>query len=308
MIWSDIIRWLRTKYPAWAPVYEQVVPVITSEGDLVLEVASNPKKSLVDNKHGKALVKRALDALGYGGLSVRVELLTRRKGNTYAVLECAARHSSKKTVADSVLENERVRGVLEVFPEFTRIRVEDEQTHDFEWTEELVVSHTNKRSGPKESPKAPPEVTIYTDGSCHPNPGPGGWGAVLSSPGCPDREISGYALDTTNNRMEVMAAIQALDVLKVPCKVTVYTDSRQLQKAMKYRWYKGWQKNGWMTRPKEGEPTKVKNRDLWMKLIKASERHDIDWCWVRGHSGVEGNERADKLALHARRKAGRGEI
>jgi ribonuclease HI len=140
-------------------------------------------------------------------------------------------------------------------------------------------------------------VEIYTDGACSGNPGPGGWGAVLvSHTPAKRKELSGAEPDTTNNRMELMAAIEALEILKRPCRVALYTDSKYLCEAFRKGWLDAWQKNGWKTRSK----TPVKNRDLWQRLLRAAEPHEIDWHWVKGHNEHPGNERADRLAVAAR--------
>ncbi|MDO9358988.1 MAG: ribonuclease HI [Polaromonas sp.] len=139
---------------------------------------------------------------------------------------------------------------------------------------------------------APQEVVIYTDGACKGNPGPGGWGALLSSGGTV-KELFGGELGTTNNRMEMMAVIEALTALKRPCRVTLYVDSQYVLKGMT-EWIKGWKARGWRTASKEP----VKNVDLWQKLdvLVSGSGHTIDWRWVRGHDGDPGNERADVLA------------
>ena len=134
------------------------------------------------------------------------------------------------------------------------------------------------------------EVVIYTDGACSGNPGPGGWGAVLQYNGT-EKELHGGEPATTNNRMELMAAIQALEALNRPTNVTLYTDSKYLLDGIT-KWIKGWQRNGWKTAAKQP----VKNADLWRRLTEAKESHDIDWQWVKGHAGDAGNERADELA------------
>ena len=131
---------------------------------------------------------------------------------------------------------------------------------------------------------------IYTDGACKGNPGPGGWGAVLEYDGR-EREIFGGEPLTTNNRMELTAVIEALTSLTRPCKVVVHTDSQYVQKGIT-EWIRGWKARGWRTASKEP----VKNADLWKKLDEAIAEHEIKWVWVRGHSGHEGNERADQLA------------
>ena len=135
-----------------------------------------------------------------------------------------------------------------------------------------------------------PNVVIYTDGACSGNPGPGGWGAVLIS-GTHQRDICGGELATTNNRMELMAAIQALEALKRPCKVELHTDSQYLRTGIT-EWLPGWKAKGWKTAAKKP----VKNEDLWKRLDEARKRHDVDWRWVKGHAGHELNERADGLA------------
>lgn len=133
-------------------------------------------------------------------------------------------------------------------------------------------------------------VVLYTDGACKGNPGPGGWGAVLSY-GDAERELHGGEKSTTNNRMELMAAIQGLKALKRPCQVDLYTDSQYVRKGIT-EWMKNWKKNGWKTAAKKA----VKNADLWQALDDEVRRHDINWHWVKGHAGVPGNERADALA------------
>jgi ribonuclease HI len=133
-------------------------------------------------------------------------------------------------------------------------------------------------------------VTIYTDGACRGNPGPGGWGAVLSS-GDHEKELSGAEPATTNNRMELTAAIQALAALKRPCDVTLHTDSQYVRNGIT-EWLKQWKARDWRTADRKP----VKNIDLWQALEHEIERHTIDWRWVKGHSGVPGNERADRLA------------
>ena len=135
-----------------------------------------------------------------------------------------------------------------------------------------------------------PQVVIYTDGACSGNPGPGGWGAILIH-GTTEKEISGGELQTTNNRMELMAAIQALEALKKPCRVELHTDSQYVQKGI-HEWIHGWKKRGWLTADKKP----VKNDDLWRRLDEARRRHNVDWRWVKGHAGHELNERADALA------------
>lgn len=135
-----------------------------------------------------------------------------------------------------------------------------------------------------------PEVVIYTDGACSGNPGPGGWGAILIS-GASEREICGGESPTTNNRMELTAAIRALEALKRPCRVEVHTDSQYVKNGI-CEWLPGWKRRGWSTADKKP----VKNEDLWRALDEARLRHQVDWRWVRGHAGHELNERADALA------------
>jgi ribonuclease HI len=135
-------------------------------------------------------------------------------------------------------------------------------------------------------------VEIYTDGACKGNPGPGGWGVVLKS-GTLEKELFGGELGTTNNRMEMMAVIEALSALKQPCEVTLYLDSQYVRKGIT-EWIQGWKARGWRTASKEP----VKNVELWQRLdaLVSSGGHKIDWRWVRGHAGNPGNERADMLA------------
>ena len=134
------------------------------------------------------------------------------------------------------------------------------------------------------------EVEIWTDGASKGNPGPGGWGAWMKYKGHV-LELCGGALSTTNNQMELTAPTEALCRLKEPCKVTLHTDSKYVQQGMT-AWIYGWIKKGWKTA--DGSP--VKNADLWKKLYEAAKPHDIEWVWVKGHDGIEGNERADFLA------------
>jgi ribonuclease HI len=135
-----------------------------------------------------------------------------------------------------------------------------------------------------------PQVTIYTDGACKGNPGPGGWGAWLSSGGH-DKELFGGEASTTNNRMELTAPIEALASLKRSCDVVVYLDSEYVRKGIT-EWITNWQRRGWKTA--DGKP--VKNADLWQRLDALRKLHNVDWRWVRGHAGDPGNERADMLA------------
>lgn len=133
-------------------------------------------------------------------------------------------------------------------------------------------------------------VDIFTDGACSGNPGPGGWGAVLRSGGH-EKELCGGERDTTNNRMELTAAIEALEALTEPCQVTLTTDSTYVRDGIT-RWLANWKKNGWRTTAKKP----VKNQELWQKLDRQASRHDVIWKWVKGHSGHPDNERADMLA------------
>jgi ribonuclease HI len=145
-------------------------------------------------------------------------------------------------------------------------------------------------------------VSIWTDGACSGNPGPGGWGAVLRY-GAHEKELKGGEALTTNNRMELTAAIAALESLKRPCAVSLHTDSQYLRGGVT-GWIDGWKRNGWRTADKKP----VKNEDLWRRLDAAAERHEVDWLWVRGHAGDEHNERADELAregMNAHRASGR---
>ncbi|HED17060.1 MAG TPA: ribonuclease HI [Gammaproteobacteria bacterium] len=137
------------------------------------------------------------------------------------------------------------------------------------------------------------EVEIFTDGACRGNPGPGGWGALLRSGG-KEKTLSGAERDTTNNRMEMMAAIMALESLKRPCKVKLTTDSQYVLKGIT-EWMPGWKKRGWKTASRQP----VKNVDLWKRLDKVAGGHEIKWQWVRGHTGHPENEIADQLATGA---------
>ncbi|MCW3848966.1 ribonuclease HI [Sphingomonas sp. LB-2] len=136
-------------------------------------------------------------------------------------------------------------------------------------------------------------VEIATDGACKGNPGRGGWGVVLRMGGT-EREISGSESHTTNNRMELKAAIEGLKALKRPCRVTLSTDSRYVMDGLT-KWVHGWMKNGWKTADKKP----VKNADLWFALLEAARPHQVQWVWVKGHSGHPDNDRADKLASDA---------
>jgi ribonuclease HI len=138
-----------------------------------------------------------------------------------------------------------------------------------------------------------PVVEIATDGACKGNPGPGGWGALIRS-GTTERELAGGEPLTTNNRMELLAAIRALEALKRPCRVTLSTDSKYVMDGIT-KWVHGWKRNGWQTADRKP----VKNAELWQALVTATAPHRIDWKWVRGHNGDPDNERVDKLASDA---------
>jgi len=133
-------------------------------------------------------------------------------------------------------------------------------------------------------------IEIYTDGACKGNPGPGGWGAFLKS-GSHEKKMCGGEAETTNNRMELMAAIQALEAIKKPSEVKLHTDSTYVKNGIQ-SWVQKWKSNGWKTSARKD----VKNVDLWQRLDEAVQRHNIEWIWVKGHSGVPGNELADELA------------
>jgi ribonuclease HI len=135
-----------------------------------------------------------------------------------------------------------------------------------------------------------PKVVIHTDGACSGNPGPGGWGAILQS-GPHRKELKGGEAQTTNNRMELTAAIEALEALRKPSDVELYTDSNYLRGGIT-GWIKGWKRNGWRTADKKP----VKNVELWQRLEQAEARHQVSWHWVKGHAGHDENERADELA------------
>ena len=145
-------------------------------------------------------------------------------------------------------------------------------------------------------------ITIHTDGACSGNPGPGGWGALLEWKGH-EKELYGGEAETTNNRMELMAAICALESLKRPSTVRLVTDSVYVRDGVT-KWIHGWKKNGWKTAARKP----VKNEDLWRRLEEAARRHDVRWDWIKGHSGDPGNERADALAVKGRDEAGAGRI
>lgn len=140
-------------------------------------------------------------------------------------------------------------------------------------------------------------VKIYTDGACSGNPGPGGWGAVLIY-GDVLRELSGSDKSTTNNRMELISVITALEALKEPCKVELYTDSQYVSNAVNKGWLKSWEAKGWKRKGDE-----LKNPDLWMKLVPLLDKHDVTFTWVKGHADNKYNNRCDELAVEARLKA-----
>ena len=140
-------------------------------------------------------------------------------------------------------------------------------------------------------------VQVYTDGACSGNPGPGGWGAVLRYNGV-EKELSGGERETTNNRMELCAVIFALEALKEPCEVELYSDSQYVGNALKLGWAKKWQAQGWMRNKKE----KAQNPDLWERLLRQYDRHQVEINWVKGHAGHPENERCDRLAVAQAKK------
>ena len=158
------------------------------------------------------------------------------------------------------------------------------------------VAKTPRQVTPPVDPRTPPRdrVEVWTDGGCKPNPGPGGWAAVLRF-GAAERELSGSHPATTNNRMELTAAIMALEVLTRPCDVVLHTDSEYVRNGM-HKWISGWVRNNWRNAAKEP----VKNFELWQRLLAAAKPHQVEWKWVRGHAGDVMNERADVLATRAR--------
>lgn len=137
-------------------------------------------------------------------------------------------------------------------------------------------------------------ITIYTDGACSGNPGPGGWAAILQYQGR-ERELSGGEAATTNNRMEMRAAIEALKALRVPCEADIHTDSAYLHRPFTEGWIDRWKRNGWRTASRKP----VENQDLWMELVELADRHSVNWVKVKGHSDDELNNRADRLAVEA---------
>lgn len=142
-----------------------------------------------------------------------------------------------------------------------------------------------------------PEVIVYTDGACSGNPGPGGWGAVLVWNG-KEKELSGGAPETTNNRMEMQAVIEALNALKKPCVVKIHSDSALIINAFTQGWIENWQKRAW----RKADKKPVENKELWQQMLKAMEPHEVRWVKVKGHAGIELNERADQLAVAASQK------
>jgi ribonuclease HI len=147
------------------------------------------------------------------------------------------------------------------------------------------------------------QVIIYSDGACSPNPGTGGWAAILISPsdGGYRSELYGGEANTTNNRMELTAAIKGLAALRYACSVILHTDSQYLEQAFSAGWLGKWRENGWRTADRKD----VANKDLWIKLAELVERHEVDWIWVRGHSDNPENNRADELAVAARQRVAR---
>ncbi|MCR4770764.1 MAG: ribonuclease HI [Oscillospiraceae bacterium] len=141
------------------------------------------------------------------------------------------------------------------------------------------------------------EVTIYTDGACSGNPGAGGWAAIMIWKGR-EKELSGGEAETTNNRMELLAAISALEALKEPCRVTLYSDSKYLVDAVTLGWVHRWRRNGWMRTKRE----EAKNPELWQRLLDAAEKHEVEFKWVKGHDENEFNVKCDKIAVAESRK------
>lgn len=181
------------------------------------------------------------------------------------------------------------------FPSDQRMRNHQRDAHR---ARASVEAERQRRKGVAErADAASPElktVHIYTDGACHPNPGDGGWGAILMWGG-QEKELCGGAAWTTTNRMEMRAAIEALRKLRRHCTVIIHTDSQYLRKGIT-KWISGWKRNGWMTASR----TQVKNADLWQELDRLCGLHTVDWRWVKGHAGNPGNERADRLAARGR--------
>ncbi|AQT05467.1 ribonuclease HI [Acetobacter persici] len=161
-----------------------------------------------------------------------------------------------------------------------------------------MATDSETSPAPEQQGEPQPEaqvVEIWTDGGCRPNPGPGGWGVLLRFKGV-ERELSGGEEATTNNRMELTAAAEALEALKRPCTVRLHTDSEYVRNGIT-RWHTGWVRRNW--RNASGDP--VANMDLWRRLLEAAKQHDVSWHWVKGHSGVPENERVDELATEARK-------
>jgi ribonuclease HI len=152
------------------------------------------------------------------------------------------------------------------------------------------IEHARSKSSSTRTSSGLDAVEIYTDGACKGNPGVGGWGALLRTKG-KERELFGGELHTTNNRMELMGAIAALEALKRHCHVRLHTDSKYVQQGI-CTWIHGWKQRGWKTADKKP----VKNEDLWRRLDELAVQHQIEWVWVKGHAGHDGNERADELA------------
>ena len=152
-----------------------------------------------------------------------------------------------------------------------------------------------------ESSETRKQVRIFTDGSCDTGSREGGWGYLLIYNGA-RKTASGYEADTTNNRMELSAAVNALEALHEPCEITLTTDSQYLKKAFTAGWLENWQRNGWRTASKQP----VKNKDLWLRLLELAHTHTLHWAWTKGHAGHAENELVDKLALGARKTRGRG--
>jgi ribonuclease HI len=151
--------------------------------------------------------------------------------------------------------------------------------------------------GSTASSQKPPHVTIFSDGGCSPNPGPGAWAAILRS-GDREKELTGGEAQTTNNRMELTAVTRALEALKTPCQVTIVTDSQYVADAFRQKWLEKWNRKGWKTANKEP----VKNQDLWVVLDNLVAKHHVTWEWTRGHSGHPENERCDELVAETRRR------
>ncbi len=163
------------------------------------------------------------------------------------------------------------------------------------------MASTSEPRGPETPGPEPAAVEIFTDGACSGNPGPGGWAAILRYRRV-EKELSGFEPVTTNNRMEMMAAISGLEALKRPCRVRLFSDSQYLRDGIT-KWIHAWKQRGWRTADKKP----VKNVDLWQRLDAAAQRHQVAWEWVRGHAGHPENERADALARAAIAEAGRAE-